>query len=128
MTSTPRQLVIPTLRMTDETSSRAFYVEGLGFHVDWAHRFEPGLPALMQLTRDGMTFYLSQHVMDRALGGLLRLFVDRVDEWHAELRRRSIAIELPPTDQPWGLREMHLVDPDGNRLRICTRLSGRSQR
>ena len=78
MTSTPRQLVIPTLRMTDETRSRAFYVEGLGFHVDWTHRFEPGLPALMQLTRDGMTFYLSQHVMDCALGGLI----------HCRLRRR----------------------------------------
>ena len=127
MTSTPRQLVIPTLRMTDKTRSRAFSVDGLGFHVDWAHRFEPDLPALLQLSRDGMTFYLSQHVMDCAPGGLIHLFVDRVDDWHAELRRHGITIELPPTDQPWGLREMHLVDPDGNRLRICTRLSGRPE-
>jgi catechol 2,3-dioxygenase-like lactoylglutathione lyase family enzyme len=124
----PLQRVIPTLRMTDEGRSRAFYVHGLGFHVDWTHRLEPDLPALLQLSRDGMTFYLSQHVMDCALGGLIHLFVDSVDDWHAELRRHGIAIELPPTDQPWGLREMHLVDPDGNRLRICTRLSGRSQR
>ena len=29
------------------------------------------------------------------------------------------------TDQPWGLREMHVLDPDGNRLRICTRLAPR---
>lgn len=121
------QRIVPTLRMTDEARSRAFYVDGLGFHVDWTHRFEPDLPALLQLSRDGIIFYLSQHVMDCAVGGLLHLFVDRVDDWHAALRRHGIAIELPPTDQPWGLREMHVIDPDGNRLRICTRLSGRSE-
>jgi hypothetical protein len=60
--------------------------------------------------------------MDCSVGGLLHLFVERVDDWHAELGRRDVPVELPPTGQPWGLREMHLVDLDGNRLRICTRL------
>lgn len=123
----PLQRVIPTLRITDEARSRAFYVDGLGFRVDWAHRFEPHFPVLLQVTRDGMTFYLSQHIMDCAVGGLIHLFVDRVDDWHAELERKGVAVELPPTDQPWGLREMHLVDPDGNRLRICTRLPSRDR-
>ena len=119
--------MIPTLRMTDEARSRAFYVDGLGFQVDWTHRFAPDLPVLLQLSRDGMIFYLSQHIMDCALGGLIHLFVDSVDDWHAELRSRRVPIELPPTDQPWGLREMHVIDPDGNRLRICTRLSRRRE-
>jgi catechol 2,3-dioxygenase-like lactoylglutathione lyase family enzyme len=119
--------IVPTLRMTDEARSRAFYVDGLGFRVDWTHRFEPHLPALLQLSRDGTSFYLSQHLMDCAVGGLLHLFVDSVDDWHAALRGRGIAIERAPTDQPWGLREMHVLDPDGNRLRICTRLSRRPE-
>ena len=122
VTRSPLPRVIPTLRITDEARSRAFYVEGLGFRVDWEHRFEPDLPVLLQVSRDGMTFYLSQHVMDCAVGGLIHLYVDRVDDWHAELAGRGVPVELPPTDQPWGLREMHLLDPDGNRLRICTRL------
>jgi catechol 2,3-dioxygenase-like lactoylglutathione lyase family enzyme len=122
-----RGRVVPTLRMTDEEKSRAFYVDGLGFRVDWTHRFEPHSPALLQLSRDGMIFYLSQHVMDCAVGGLIHLFVDSVDDWHARLQKNGVAIELPPTDQPWGLREMHLIDPDGNRLRICTRLTGRPE-
>lgn len=121
----PGQRVIPTLRITDETRSRAFYVDQLGFRVDWEHRFEPHLPVLLQVSRDGMTLYLSQHAMDCAVGGLVHLFVDHVDDWHAELRGKGVAVELPPTDQPWGLREMHLVDPDGNRLRLCTRRPGR---
>ena len=127
MTSASFPRVIPTLRVTDEERSRAFYVDGLGFNVDWTHRFEPNFPALLQLSRDGMIFYLSQHVMDCAVGGLIHLFVDSVDDWYAQLVRNGVAIELPPTDQPWGLREMHLLDPDGNRLRICTRLSRRAQ-
>jgi catechol 2,3-dioxygenase-like lactoylglutathione lyase family enzyme len=121
----PDQRVIPTLRITDEARSRAFYVDQLGFRVDWEHRFEPHLPVLLQVSRDGMTLYLSQHAMDCAVGGLVHLFVDRVDDWHAELGGKGVAVELPPTDQPWGLREMHVVDPDGNRLRICTRRPGR---
>ena len=121
------QRVIPTLRMTDEARSRAFYVDGLGFQVDWTHRFGPHSPVLLQVSRDGMIVFLSQHVMDCALGGLVHLFVDSVDDWHARLERGGVAIELPPTDQPWGLREMHLVDPDGNRLRICTRLPRRPE-
>lgn len=128
MSQAASQRVIPTFRISDETRSRAFYVTGLGFHVDWVHRFEPHLPVLLQVSRDGMTLYLSQHVMDCAIGGLVHLFVDRVDDWHAELVGRGVAVERPPTDQPWGLREMHLLDPDGNRLRICTRLATRSER
>jgi catechol 2,3-dioxygenase-like lactoylglutathione lyase family enzyme len=119
----PAQRVIPTLRIVDEARSRAFYVDKLGFEVDWEHRFEAGLPVLLQLSREGMTFYLSQHAMDCAVGGLIHFFVDRVDDWHAELARRGVLVEQPPTDRPWGLREMHLLDPDGNRLRICTRLA-----
>lgn len=38
------QRVVPQLRMTDWERTRAFYEEGLGFRVDWEHRFERGLP------------------------------------------------------------------------------------
>ncbi|WP_369374059.1 glyoxalase superfamily protein [Promicromonospora sp. Populi] len=32
------------LRIQDETYAREFYVDYLGFSVEWEHRFEPGLP------------------------------------------------------------------------------------
>jgi catechol 2,3-dioxygenase-like lactoylglutathione lyase family enzyme len=31
---------------------------------------------------------------------------------------RGVPIELPPTDQTWGNREMYVNDPDGNSLRF----------
>jgi catechol 2,3-dioxygenase-like lactoylglutathione lyase family enzyme len=41
------QRVFPTLRITDYEKSKSFYVEGLGFDIDWEHRFEPDLPGFM---------------------------------------------------------------------------------
>jgi len=75
----------------------------------------------MQVTRDGLTLYLSQHEHCQA-GGLVHLYVRNVDEWYAELRGKSISVKQPPTDQPWGNRDMNVMDPDGNQLRISTKL------
>ena len=44
---------IPILRIFADGKAREFYVDFLGFNVDWEHRFEPGLPLYMQVLRDG---------------------------------------------------------------------------
>ncbi len=38
---------IPILRIFDEEKAREFYVDFLGMSLEWAHRFEPGLPIYM---------------------------------------------------------------------------------
>jgi hypothetical protein len=43
----------PILRIFDEVQASEFYVEFLGFTIDWEHRFEPGTPLDMQLSKDG---------------------------------------------------------------------------
>jgi catechol 2,3-dioxygenase-like lactoylglutathione lyase family enzyme len=115
------QLVYPALRITDEARSRAFYLDALGFEVDWEHRFEPGFPIFMQITRDGLSLYLSQHAGDCEVGGLVYLYVPDVDAWYERLLANGIAAD-PPEDQSWGNREFRVADPDGNQLNICTRL------
>ena len=35
---------IPILRSFDEAKAKAFYVQLLGFKLDWEHRFEPDFP------------------------------------------------------------------------------------
>lgn len=42
---------IAILRIFDEQKARAFYVDFLGFRVDWEHRFEPALPLYLQVSR-----------------------------------------------------------------------------
>jgi len=52
---------VPTLRIFDEAKAREFYVDFLGFAIDWEHRFEDGLPLYMQLSKDDCVLHLSEH-------------------------------------------------------------------
>jgi catechol 2,3-dioxygenase-like lactoylglutathione lyase family enzyme len=127
------QKVIPALRMTNFEESKRFYTDGLGFKVDWEHRFKPNFPVFMQVSRDEMTIYLSEHRGDCQPGGLVHFFVPNVDAWYEELRQTIPRVRAgvcslvgPPSEGIPGLRDMTVIDPDGNKLRICTRLKERS--
>ena len=116
------QQVVPAVRITAYARSTAFYVGGLGFHVEWEHRVEPHLPAFVQVSRDGLTLYLTEHAGDCQVGGLVHLYVPDVDAWYAECLRTGVAVTEPPSESLAGLRDMTVADPDGNQLRIGTRL------
>ncbi len=116
------QRVVPALRITDHARSRAFYTDGLGFRVDWEHRFGPDFPVFLSVSRDGMEIYLTEHAGDCRVGGLVHLYVPDVDAWHDEFRGRGVPIEEAPNEGIAGLRMMTVVDPDGNQIRVCTRL------
>ena len=108
---------IPILRSFDEAKARAFYVHYLGFKVDWEHRFEPGLPLYMQLSRDGTLLHVTEHHGDATPGSALRVDVGDVDAFLIELQGRPYGNARPGVaDQPWGSREMTITDPFGNRL------------
>lgn len=42
--------------------------------------------------------------------------VDDVDEEYQRLSDLGIEIIEPPTTRPWGARNMHFTDPDGNHI------------
>jgi catechol 2,3-dioxygenase-like lactoylglutathione lyase family enzyme len=116
------QRVVPAFRVADLPRSCEFYVEGLDFRIDWVWREAPELPAFAQISCGGLGLYLTQRAGDSVAGGLAYLYVDDVDEWAERARLRGLAIESGPCDEPWGNRELALVDPDGNRLVIATPL------
>jgi catechol 2,3-dioxygenase-like lactoylglutathione lyase family enzyme len=111
------QRVIPALRITNYERSKAFYSEGLGFSVDWEHRFEPHFPVFMSLSLDGMEIYLSQHAGDCQVGGLVHFAVPDVDSFYRDFQARGIVATQPPNDD-LGFRNMTITDPDGNQLRF----------
>lgn len=47
------------------------------------------------------------------------LWVDDVDATFAALTERGVDFLHGPTDQPWGMRNATLVDPDGHRFEIA---------
>jgi uncharacterized glyoxalase superfamily protein PhnB len=116
------QFVFPTLRITDESVARQFYLDGLGFRIDWDHRFAPHYPIFMQVSKDGLAIRLSAHQGDGAVGGCAHLDVADVDAWYDHALGHGITTDRPPSDQPWGLRDVRFRDPDGNQLVVATRL------
>ena len=61
----------PILRIFDEAKAREFYVGYLGFRIDWEHRFAPGMPLYLQVSRDGCVLHLSEHHGDACPGAAL---------------------------------------------------------
>jgi len=112
---------IPILRIFDETKAREFYVDFLGFTVDWEHRFEPGLPLYMQVSKDHCVIHLSEHHGDACPGGAMRIETNELDRFHDELTSRKYKYARPGIEaKPWGTREVSVMDPFGNRLTFTT--------
>jgi catechol 2,3-dioxygenase-like lactoylglutathione lyase family enzyme len=107
----------PILRIFDEAKAREFYVDFLGFRVDWEHRFEPELPLYFQVSRGDCCLHLSEHHGDCSPGAALRIDVDDIDALHAELLGKAYKYARPGVElMPWGTRDMSVKDPFGNRL------------
>jgi hypothetical protein len=53
--------VIPILRIFSPEKAREFYLDYLGCHLDWEHRFAPTAPVYMQVSRDELVLHLSEH-------------------------------------------------------------------
>jgi catechol 2,3-dioxygenase-like lactoylglutathione lyase family enzyme len=112
---------IPVLRSFDETRAREFYVEYLGFSVDWEHRFEPELPLYLQISRSGLILHLSEHHGDGTPGSVIFCEMTGIRAFHSELTAKAYGFYRPGVGEaPWGL-EMSLTDPFGNGLRFCER-------
>jgi catechol 2,3-dioxygenase-like lactoylglutathione lyase family enzyme len=107
--------VVPFLRVGDAEASARWYAR-LGFDVEWRHRFADGLPLFMAIVNDGARIFLSEHTGDAQPGTLLYLYVDDVEEVAREF-------DATTADAEYGMREVELTDPDGNRLRIGARRS-----
>jgi uncharacterized glyoxalase superfamily protein PhnB len=114
------QTVIPQLRITSAGVSLPFYLQGLGFAIDWQHQFEPGFPLFLQLTRAGQTIFLTEHTGDCQVGGAAYFIVPDVDDCYQDFTARGLVAVAPPEDTSWGSREIVITDPDGNRLRFAT--------
>lgn len=108
---------IPVLHVSRSAEAEAFYCGRLGFTREFAYRPGDGDdPCYMGIVRDGARLQLSSFRDDGVPGTLVFMVVDDVDALHADLRRLGVLIELPPTDQTWGNREMYVRDADRNKI------------
>ena len=107
----------PILRIFDEAKAREFYVRFLGFKIDWEHRFEPGLPLYMQISKDGCVIHLSEHHGDCSPGAAMRIETDGLEAFQEQLLAKIYTYARPEIQEmPWGSKDMSVGDPFGNRL------------
>ncbi|MEM5432964.1 glyoxalase superfamily protein [Cupriavidus oxalaticus] len=110
---------IPILRIFSVDKAREFYLDFLGFTVDWEHRFEEGFPLYMQVRRSGLTLHLSEHYGDATPGSTVFVPMQDIDALHRELAAKDYAYARPGIETlGWG-RQLQVADPFGNRLRFC---------
>lgn len=115
----------PIFRIFDEAKAKEFYVDFLGFTVDWEHRFEPGMPLYMSVSLGECVLHLSEHHGDCSPGSALRIPVDDIDAYQQQLLAKTYKYARPGPAQtvPWGGRELSIHDPFGNRLTFTSPVS-----
>lgn len=110
--SSGSELIAPIFRVTDAEETAQWY-RRLGFTVVSRNRFSPNLPLYMILAKGPVRIHLSEHAGDAKPESLVYFYVGDLDRIAAEF-----GVEV--SNQPWA-REILLVDPDGNRLRLGQR-------
>ena len=106
--------------VSSSRTAERYYCGPLGFRKQWEYRPqapEPE-PGYLGLERDGVRLHLTSFGADGVAGTVVVFQVRDVDELFAEFSATGAVIDLSPTDQAWGLREMYVRDADGNSLRF----------
>ena len=67
--------VVPIIRIFDELKAKDFYIDFLGFSLDWEHRHTPELPLYLGISSNACTLHLSEHYGDCCPGAHIRIEV-----------------------------------------------------
>jgi uncharacterized glyoxalase superfamily protein PhnB len=110
----------PILRASSSSAAEKFYCQLLGFTKQFAYRFNDAQPdpCYMGLSRDGARLHVSSFSGDGVFGSAVFLVVGDLDALYAELKAKGVTVDMEPTEQSWGNREMYVHDPDGNSIRF----------
>jgi predicted enzyme related to lactoylglutathione lyase len=109
----------PILRIFDVPKAKEFYVDFLGFTIDWEHRFDGNAPVYMQIRLAGCVVHLSQHHGDCCPGSTIFLRVTGLDDYHQEITSKGYGFLRPGIERTFHESKcMEVIDPFGNRIRF----------
>lgn len=113
--------VIPIFRIFNYDKMIEFYIDWLGFKIDWVHEFEPDItPKFVQVSMRDIILYLSEHHGDASPGSHIHInnFKD-LAIYHKELNDKKYKYNRPGLEVPaWNEKgiTMTVHDPFGNRI------------
>ena len=115
---------IPTLRFYDVAKTREFYIDYLGFTVEFEHRFQDNAPLFMGVVRGDAKIFLSEHHGDGTPGAHIVIETDGVDELLAELKAKNYKYFNPSIqEQEWGTRDITVYDGCNNHITFSERIA-----
>ncbi|MEZ5308259.1 MAG: glyoxalase superfamily protein [Pyrinomonadaceae bacterium] len=101
----------PILRVGNLNASLDYYVQNLGFSIDWRH--DSGFASV---SRQAANLMLSENDQGR-FGSWVYIGVGDVKFLYTEFSERKALVKLPPSNYPWAM-EIHVADIDGNVIRF----------
>jgi catechol 2,3-dioxygenase-like lactoylglutathione lyase family enzyme len=107
------ECIIPILRVNSVAASIRFYVDVLGFKLDWGGEDESSFASV---SRDGRAIMLSQGEQGQP-GTWIWIGVEDIEPLFAEYSAKGVKVREQPTNYAWAY-EMKIEDPDGHVLRF----------
>jgi catechol 2,3-dioxygenase-like lactoylglutathione lyase family enzyme len=102
---------VPILRVSHFDRSIQYYRDRLGFTEDW--RF-----GRFGSVSRGKTSLMLSEGSQGCSSTWLWIGIPDADAFYEELLRRGASVRHPPTNYPWGSREVHVYDTDRHVLRF----------
>ncbi len=108
---------IPILRIFDVSKAKEFYIDWLGFTIEWEHQFETVTPFYIGIKRDDIEIHLSEHHGDSTPGTKVFIICNQIEEYLVELKGKAYKYYRPGINETfYGCKEMVVQDPFGNKL------------
>ena len=108
--------VSPIFRIFDYSKAKEFYIDWLGFKIDWEDKNE-GSPLYMQVSKGDIIIHLSEHHGDSTPGSKVFITTTEVKAYHSELMRKEYKFNRPGLEKaPWKTPCFEVIDPFGNKL------------
>lgn len=108
---------IPIIRIFDENRAKDFYLGFLGMSLDWEHRFEEDFPIYMQVSKENLVFYLSEHSGNCNPGSKVFVNVSDLDTLFQEIVSRPYKYNRPSIEKAsWGDSCFTVTDQFSNKV------------
>ena len=108
------ECLTPILYVRDFAEAMNYYTEKLLFEKLWDWGDPPTFGAV-RLGQVEIFFCLRDQGNP---GTWLSIFVDDVDDYFEQITQRGADVIFGPTDEPWGVREIHVRDPNQHVIRF----------
>jgi uncharacterized glyoxalase superfamily protein PhnB len=114
MTAPTNERAVPIFPADDLGEARAFYVDRLGFTVEWEDTAD-GRTGIMGIRRGGIELVIDCPMTGHGRNVSASVRVNDADAYYEAWRDR-VEIPRPPVDEVWGGRTFGVTDPSGNLL------------